>query len=97
MNSRRIYAVLAALSWIGWLAVFAAAIALVAGKVQAHEEALRQGQQAFLIRMRICERLSDPPRPHWRECIARLQSRNSALLAPATPGFDLRSSETGLR
>lgn len=85
-RSERMPVWLWALSWTFWLAITAAVVGLGVHKIKVHEEQLLIDAETWRTRFEICKRLSDAPRPSWRECLARMEEAGPNFLAPATPG-----------
>jgi hypothetical protein len=77
-----------AASWTCWLALLTAGGGLVALRVERHRDDLSLLQATWKLRYGLCKRLSQAPRPTWRECVVRTQqSVHTDLLAAARPDF----------
>lgn len=72
-------------SWAFWLAVTAVAIGMVAHALAAHRADAASGARDWHLRVEICKRLSQSPRPPWWECHARAEESGENLLAPSLP------------
>lgn len=72
-------------SWAFWLAVTAVAIGMVAHALATHRADAASGARDWHLRVEICKRLSQSPRPPWWECHARAEESGENLLAPSLP------------
>ena len=76
-------------SWGFWLTVAAAVVAFFLQTLAAHRAEASAGARDWHLRVNICKRFSETPRPLWWECHARAEE-DGDLVGPRTLDDQLR-------